>query len=144
MWRTERFSWRSKIAKKIESQIAKKIAHFFTLKRFGPEKYPLYLRVPWIGKPSTNLENEVKIAVESCYDFVSTRLVFTSNDFFCKCTNDFFFSVFVILSTWLCLCPHTRHAGSYGRDKWLFQPPSNMVGALTRSEKATLSPAASL
>ena len=36
-----------------------------------------YLRVPWIGKPSTNLEKEVKTAVESCYGSLSTRLVFT-------------------------------------------------------------------
>ena len=38
----------------------------------------MYLRVPWIGKTSTNLEKEVKTAVESCYGSVSTRLVFTS------------------------------------------------------------------
>ena len=53
-------------------------AQITTHKRFGPEKCPVYLRVPWIGKPSTNLEKEVKIAVESCYGSVSTRLVFTS------------------------------------------------------------------
>ena len=35
----------------INTQITKKIAQFFTLKRFGPEKCPVYLRVPWIGKP---------------------------------------------------------------------------------------------
>ena len=38
----------------------------------------MYLWVPWIGKSSTNLEKEVKTAVESCYGSVSTRLVFTS------------------------------------------------------------------
>ena len=50
----------------INAQIAKKIAHFPALKRFGPEKCPVYLRVSWIGKPSTNLEKEIKTAVESC------------------------------------------------------------------------------
>ena len=40
----------------INTKIAKKIAQFSTLKRFVPEKCPAYLRVPWIGKPSTNLE----------------------------------------------------------------------------------------
>ena len=60
------------------AQIAKKIVQFFILKRFGPEKCPVYLSVPWIGKPSTNLEKEVKTAVENCYGSVSTRLVFTS------------------------------------------------------------------
>ena len=62
----------------INAQITKKIAQFSTLKRFGPEKCPVYLRIPWIGKPSTNLEKEVKTAVESCYGSVSIRLVFTS------------------------------------------------------------------
>ena len=62
----------------INAQIAKKIAQFSTLKRFGPEKCPMYFRVPWIGQPSANLEKEVKTAVESCYGSVSTRLVFTS------------------------------------------------------------------
>ena len=61
----------------INTQIAKKIDQFSTLKRFGPEKCPVYLIVPWIGKPSINLEKEVKIVVKSCYGSVSTRLVFT-------------------------------------------------------------------
>ena len=63
----------------IITQIAKKIAQFSTLKRFGPKKYPVYLGVPWIDKPSTNLEKEVKTAAENCYGYVSTRLVFTSS-----------------------------------------------------------------
>ena len=55
----------------INTQIANKIAQFSTLKRFGLEKCPVYLRVPWIGKPSTNLEKEVKTTVESCYGSIS-------------------------------------------------------------------------
>ena len=62
----------------INAQITRKIAQFSTLKRFGPEKCPMYLRVPWIDKPSTNLEKEVKTTVESCFGSVSTHLVFTS------------------------------------------------------------------
>ena len=60
------------------AQITKKIAQFSTLKRFGSEKCPVYLRVPWIDKPSTNLKNEIKTALESCYGSVSTCLVLTS------------------------------------------------------------------
>ena len=56
----------------INAQIVKKIAQFSTLKQFGPEKCPVYLRISWIGKPSTNLEKEVKVAVESCYSSIST------------------------------------------------------------------------
>ena len=62
----------------INTQIAKKIAQFSTLKRFDPEKCSVYLRVPWMSKPSTILEKEVKIAVESYYGSVSTRLVYKS------------------------------------------------------------------
>ena len=63
----------------VNAQIAeKKIAQFYTLNQFGPEKCPVYLRVPWISKSSTNLEKELKTAVESCYDPVSTRLILTS------------------------------------------------------------------
>ena len=62
----------------VNAQIANKIAQFSTLKRFGTEKWPVYLRVPWISKPTTNLEREVKTAVASCYGSVSTRLIFTS------------------------------------------------------------------
>ena len=62
----------------INVQIGKKIAQFSTLKRFDPKKCPVYLKVPWIGKPSTNLEKELKTAVESCCGSVSTRLIFTS------------------------------------------------------------------
>ena len=42
----------------INAQIAKKIAELFTFKRFGPEKCPVYLRVPWIGKHSTKLQKK--------------------------------------------------------------------------------------
>ena len=63
----------------INAQITKKSAQFSSFKRFVPQQCRVYLRVPWIGKPSTNLEKEVITAVESCYGSVSTRLVVTSN-----------------------------------------------------------------
>ena len=72
----------------INAQTAKKITQFSTLKRFGPEKCPVYLRVLRIGKPSTNLEKEVKTAVASCYGSISTRLVFTSKRILSVAPND--------------------------------------------------------
>ena len=62
----------------INAQITRKIAQFSTLKQFNLERCPVYLRVHWIGKPSTNLEKEVKNTVKSCNDSVGNRLVFTS------------------------------------------------------------------
>ena len=60
----------------VNAHIVKKITQFSALKRFGHEKCPVCLRVPWIGKPLTSLGKEDKTAVESCYGSVSTRLVF--------------------------------------------------------------------
>ena len=46
----------------IDCNISKKIAQFSMSKRFGPEKCPVYLRVPWIGKASIGLDKNVKTA----------------------------------------------------------------------------------
>ena len=62
----------------INAQITMKIAQFSNLKRFSPEKCPVYLRVPWIGKPTPNLKKEVKTDIKRCCGSVSTRLVFSS------------------------------------------------------------------
>ena len=58
--------------------ISKKIAQFSTAKPFGPEKCPVYLRAPWIGSASQQLEHHVKSAVQNCYGAVSPRLIFSS------------------------------------------------------------------
>ena len=55
----------------VNAQITKKIAKSATVQQFGSEKCPVYLRVPWIGKPCTNLEIELKITGKSCYGFIS-------------------------------------------------------------------------
>ena len=59
-----------------DSNISKKIAQFSIPKRYGSEKCPMYLRVPWMGKASIGFDN--KTAVESCYGSVITRVVFAS------------------------------------------------------------------
>ena len=68
------------ISKKVSqrSWISKKIAQFSAAKPFGPEKCPVYLRAPWIGSASQQLEHQVKSAVQSCYGAVSPRLIFSS------------------------------------------------------------------
>ena len=89
----------------VNAQIAKKIAQFSTFKRFGPEKCPVYLKVPWIGKSFTNLEKEFKTAVESCYSSVSTRLVYASKSMLSVARKDVLptthnTSATVIVGTW--------------------------------------------
>ena len=75
---SRKFYWTTAILKTSSTFRSPKKSLFSTFKRFGPEKCPVKLRVPWIGKLSTNLEKEVKTPVKSCYGFVNTRLVFTS------------------------------------------------------------------
>ena len=58
--------------------ISKKIAQFSAAKPFGPEKCPVYLRAPWIGSASQQLEHQVKSAVQNCFGAVSPRLIFSS------------------------------------------------------------------
>ena len=58
--------------------ISKKIAQLSTAKPFGPEKCPVYLRAPWIGSASQQLEHQVKSAVQNCYGAVSPCLIFSS------------------------------------------------------------------
>ena len=65
------------ILNRLLTATSKKIAQFSMPKRFGPEKCQVCLS-PWIGKASISLDKNVKIAVESCYDSVSSRVVFTS------------------------------------------------------------------
>ena len=58
--------------------ISKKIVQFSTAKPFGSEKCPVYLRAPWIGSASQQLEHQIKSAVQNCYGAVSPRLLFSS------------------------------------------------------------------
>ena len=58
--------------------IFKKLAQLSTAKPFGPEKYPVYLRAPWLGSASQLLEHQVKSAVQNCYGAVSPLLIFSS------------------------------------------------------------------
>ena len=58
--------------------ISKKIAQFSTAKPFGPEKCPVYLRAPWIGSASQQLEHQIISAVQNCDGVVSPRLIFSS------------------------------------------------------------------
>ena len=57
----------------------KKIFNFQTSKRFGPEKYPAYLKLPWIGSISLKYEKRIKSTVNNYFESVLARIVFPSN-----------------------------------------------------------------
>ena len=62
----------------INTQITKKIAQFSTLKRFGPEKCPVYLRYLGLVSPPQIWKKKSKPPWKAAMVSVSTRLIFTS------------------------------------------------------------------
>ena len=53
-----------------------KLANFAAEKPIGPEKCPLFLKLPWIGNVSSKFENQVSKAITSCYYAVKPRVVY--------------------------------------------------------------------
>ena len=58
--------------------MSKKIALFNRKPKEGPQKCPVYLKLPWIGKISLNFEKQTKIAIKRCYQAVEPRIIFTT------------------------------------------------------------------
>ena len=58
--------------------MSKKIALFNCKPKEGPQKCPLYLKLPWIGKVSLNFEKQTKIAINRCYRAVEHHIIFTT------------------------------------------------------------------
>ena len=58
--------------------IREKVATFVSNKRFGSEKCPVYLRIPWIGDISLNYENQIKKAINFCFYTVNPRVVYNT------------------------------------------------------------------
>ena len=72
----------------IKSFMAKKMKQFQALPKFGPEKCPVYLRIPWLGSVSTRFENQVKSAVEQCFSTVEPRVVYSTNELLSATSKD--------------------------------------------------------
>ena len=62
----------------INSRIKRKIEEFKLPPKEGPEKCPVYLKLPWIGNISTKFKNQCKAVVSSCFDAVKLRVAFST------------------------------------------------------------------
>ena len=62
----------------INCSIRNKIARFNLEPKEGPQKCPVYLRLPWIGKISLKFESQIKSAVQKCYGAVDPRVLFST------------------------------------------------------------------
>ena len=60
------------------SCINQKQANFAAEKTFGPEKCPVYLKLPWIGNVSSKFEIQINKAITSCFYAVKPRVVYST------------------------------------------------------------------
>ena len=60
--------------------MAEKTKQFHALPKFGPKRYPVYLRLPWLGSVSTRFEKRVKSAVKQWFSIVEPRVVYYINE----------------------------------------------------------------
>ena len=60
------------------SCINQKLANVAAEKTFGPEKCPVYLKLPWIGTVSSKFENQINKAITSCFYAVKPRVVYST------------------------------------------------------------------
>ena len=62
----------------IDSRISKKLLHFQQSTKEGPKKYPIYLKLPWIGENSLKFERKIKLSINNCFGAVQPRVVFST------------------------------------------------------------------
>ena len=60
------------------SCINQKLANYAAEKPIDPEKFPVYLNLPWIGDVSSKFENQISKAITSCYYAVKPRVVYNT------------------------------------------------------------------
>ena len=58
------------------SCIKQKLANFAAKKPCGPEKCPVYLKLPRIGNVSSKFENQINKAITSCFYAVKSRVIY--------------------------------------------------------------------
>ena len=58
--------------------MSKKFALFNCKPKEGPQKCPVCLKLPWIGKISLNFETQTKITINRCYQAAEHRIIFTT------------------------------------------------------------------
>ena len=60
------------------SCINQKLANFVAEETSGPEKRPVYLKLPWIGNVSSKFENQINKAITCCFYAVKARVVYST------------------------------------------------------------------
>ena len=90
----------------IDRGISNKLARLQSLPKFGPNKCPVYLKLPWIGNISLKFENEIKSFVEHCFRTVEPRILFSTRKIFPSIHKDAVSSIqqSVVKYKYVCRC----------------------------------------
>ena len=62
----------------ISSRITKTIFRFKQTTKEGPQKCPVYLKLPWIGDSSSHFERNIKMSINNCFGSVQPRIIFST------------------------------------------------------------------
>ena len=62
----------------INARILKKILQFQKHPIEGPQRCPVYLKLPWIGETSVIFEKKIKSSILNCFSTVQPRVIFTT------------------------------------------------------------------
>ena len=65
-----------------------KMKQFHALPKFGPEKCPVYLRLPLLCSVFTRFEKQVKSAVKQCFSAMEPRVVYSTNELLSATNKD--------------------------------------------------------
>jgi len=63
-----------------QTSIFIKIQQFNAPVKFGPEKCPVYLRLPYIVPTSTKFKKQIKTAIKTCFGALEPRVIYTTKD----------------------------------------------------------------
>ena len=64
----------------VDNTIKNKIRQFGEPKIFGPNKLPIYLKIPWIGEVTTRFTDKVKRAVTRCFRSINPRIIYKTRN----------------------------------------------------------------
>ena len=68
--------------------MTKKSQQFHTSPKFGPEKCPVYLHLPWLGLVSNRFEKQSTSSIKHCYLTVEAHVVYKTNQLLLVANKD--------------------------------------------------------
>ena len=72
----------------VSTCISNKLSSLSAERRFGPQKCPVYVRLPWKGQISLQLERQIKSVVSDCFKAADLRVIHVTRSLLSPCYKD--------------------------------------------------------